>query len=474
MPRVHHPLPTHNLIHQDPHDIIAIVGPWGSGKSTIAAIEIAYQQKYQQCDALVVRDTYPALKDSCCAKWEETFRGLGQMNWGPPPTWHWTNEMAGLKVLFRSAESPEDIQKFGSVETGVAWLEEVTPGLLPGGVMTGGMAPEVLAGVLGRLRKWGIPKGQVKLFLTALPPPSRKHWFHTLFYDKQPLSKGLTDAEAAIFTQQSTLYRIPYTENLPNLPPNYYALQAAFLTDEDQRQRFLFGEVGSAYLKSAIYGEQFHDNHINANIAPHDGPMLLGIDGGLDASAVWIQPQPSGRLFVLNELCSHGIGLEDFALAVFAEGNRLFGERYYTSYADPSIFSRGEGQALSGDYYLRQSGLATRPSVKEIAPRITGVRTWLNRHSKYGPIVQIHPRCENLIEGFRGGYHWKTVANVPLVGTPDKNEFSHVHDALQYVLTPLSRALYADNEPLPPLPRMDSLGRYQPTLNGKRFSRRTH
>ena len=51
------PLAIAEKIHTDDRELIAITGPWGSGKSTIAAMDL-YQhcQKYN-CDALVVRDT---------------------------------------------------------------------------------------------------------------------------------------------------------------------------------------------------------------------------------------------------------------------------------------------------------------------------------------------------------------------------------------------------------------------------------
>jgi hypothetical protein len=55
------------------------------------------------------------------------------------------------------------------------------------------------------------------------------------------------------------------------------------------------------------------------------------------------------------------------------------------------------------------------------------------------PQFQIDPRCEVLRKGFRGRYQYK---RIKITGSgeryhdvPDKNEFSHPHDALQYVAT---------------------------------------
>jgi hypothetical protein len=486
MKRFIKPLPTHNRIHFDKRQVIALVGPWGSGKSTVCAVELAVHCSKYKCDGLVVRDTYPALIDSCCAKWEELFEGLGEMNWGPPPTWYWTNELRDRKVLFRSAQDAEDIQKFGSVEVGAAWLEEVTPGLLPGGQLNIGMAPEVLGGVFGRMRKWhthdntpdcstvpGEACDHRKLLISALPPPSTKHWFHSLFYDKRALNRGLSDEQSNLFVSRSGLYRLTPEENSKNLPPDYYTLQAAFLTSEDQVQRFLRGEVGSGYGKAAIYGDQWNDAlHINDKIVPSTGPMVIGVDGGMDASAVFLQIQPSGRCYILGELPTQGLGLEDFAYAALQYGGLNFGQRSYQVWCDPSIFSRGP-DGRSAATHLQAGGLIARPGPQDPKIRIGAVRTWLSRFGSLGPIVQVHPRCEMIIEGFRGSYHWKIAGGVPLIGKPDKNEFSHPHDALQYPLAGLLRkAETGEGQKLPAI-NPDILGRVnKPAINLSRFTRR--
>jgi hypothetical protein len=56
------------------------------------------------------------------------------------------------------------------------------------------------------------------------------------------------------------------------------------------------------------------------------------------------------------------------------------------------------------------------------------------------PALLIDPGCHRLINGFLGGYCYKEVGNT---GTyqdkPDKNKYSHCHDALQYMLVMLLR-----------------------------------
>lgn len=465
-------MPLAQQVHADTHELIAVVGPWGSGKSTIAAFDLYQHCLRYRCDALVVRDTYPALRDSCVKKFMEIFQGAGELSMGPPPTFRWHGELRGREVLFRSAESPEDIQKFGSVEVGYAWMEEVTPGLMPGGAVNLGMSPEVLSGVLGRIRKWHVPGGKRRLLLSALPPPTTRHWFYSLFYDRRPLLKGMDDEKVQALTEQVALYKLTGTDNLANLPPNYYELQTAFLTSQDQVDRFINGEVGSGYGSAAIYAEQWNDSVHISTVKPAPGPLLVGLDGGLDAAAVWLQQQPSGHLFVLGELATHGLGLEDFGHAVNAYTATHFGAgRALQVWCDPAIFSRSQNDATNGAQHLARAGLFPRPGPQKPDIRWSAVRFWLSRMDKGGALLQVHPRCDLLIEGFRGAYHWKIAGGVPLVGTADKNEFSHPHDALQYPLA----ALYGrseGNKPLPPLPNVDMLGRTPINPFKGRFARR--
>jgi hypothetical protein len=51
------------------------------------------------------------------------------------------------------------------------------------------------------------------------------------------------------------------------------------------------------------------------------------------------------------------------------------------------------------------------------------------------PALLIDRRCPQLIKGFEGGYSYKRmeVSGERYADKPDKNMFSHVHDAAQYL-----------------------------------------
>ena len=71
-------------------------------------------------------------------------------------------------------------------------------------------------------------------------------------------------------------------------------------------------------------------------------------------------------------------------------------------------------------------------------PRREAVAGALGRLIEGAPGLQISPACKVLRKGFAGGYHYrrlKVAGDERYHDEPNKNGFSHVHDALQYALS---------------------------------------
>ncbi len=69
--------------------------------------------------------------------------------------------------------------------------------------------------------------------------------------------------------------------------------------------------------------------------------------------------------------------------------------------------------------------------------RFEGVRGALNRLIDGRPGLVLSPKCAALRKGFAGGYHYKIVraaTGQQFHEVPNKNAYSHPHDALQYLL----------------------------------------
>jgi hypothetical protein len=49
------------------------------------------------------------------------------------------------------------------------------------------------------------------------------------------------------------------------------------------------------------------------------------------------------------------------------------------------------------------------------------------------PALLVSPTCRKILQGFRYGYRYKLNRQGHQDNKPDKNEFSHPHDAVQYL-----------------------------------------
>jgi hypothetical protein len=168
-------------------------------------------------------------------------------------------------------------------------------------------------------------------------------------------------------------------------------------------------------------------------------PVLWGWDFGLMAAAVCGQ-FIDGQLRVLREYVSSNMPLMDFAPRVRAEFQAEFGQpRLVRVAGDPTGDNRVGTDANTPFRILRQLGWPIVPaSTNDPAVRIDGVSALLLRQNVAGqPALVITPQCRVLRQGFRGKYQYRRLemGGAPRYEErPMKNEASHPHDGLQYMV----------------------------------------
>jgi hypothetical protein len=167
---------------------------------------------------------------------------------------------------------------------------------------------------------------------------------------------------------------------------------------------------------------------------------LLGIDWGFsNAACVVAQVSPKGQLLVLDEIYSERSGIKSF----IDEGIKpLLNTKYagmpFQAYGDPSGASHSNVDGQSCIQAANDLGIPTEPaSTNDPIMRQEAVRSFLSRLVDGKPGLLVSPTCEKILAGFNGGYHYKKIAGAhnknKVLDRVDKNEYSHVHDALQYV-----------------------------------------
>ena len=163
--------------------------------------------------------------------------------------------------------------------------------------------------------------------------------------------------------------------------------------------------------------------------------VLVGIDFGLTPAAIFAQ-KVRGRWYVLREIVTTDMGIVRFSGLLREVMAQLGGS--FSVWGDPTGDNRVGTDEDTAFKVLRRGGIAIRPTAtNDPALRIEAVTQPLERLVDKRPGMIVDPGCRNLIAGFEGGYHYKRMAVAGAERydiSPNKNRFSHVHDALQYTL----------------------------------------
>lgn len=145
---------------------------------------------------------------------------------------------------------------------------------------------------------------------------------------------------------------------------------------------------------------------------------------------------------VLDEITVDGMGIKQFAEGLMLP---LLKTKYrdcgWEIYGDPAGVARSPTDEKTVFDELKLLGLYASPTESN-APqaRWEAVRYWLNRMTDGRPAFQLDPSCKMLRKGFLGGYRFKRlkVSGERYADKADKNEYSHIHDSLQYALQGLN------------------------------------
>ena len=451
-----------------------MMGPVGSGKSSTACwrmIMTALQQipfeGVRQSRWVVVRNTYPELKSTTIKTWQEWFpEEVAPMNWGSPITSHLLIKDIGdgtgldLEVLFLAIDRPEDVGKLRSLEATGIWINEASE--IPKEVF------DMCTQRVGRfpaLRRGGPTWTGV---VADTNPPDDEHWWYILaerdtstefgaelIASMDAASKVLRErgflkedqAHFKFFRQPGALYLEgteykpnPDAENVGNIKNGYayYYNQIAGKT-EDWIKVFILGEYGTTLSGKPVFPEWNEKFHLAKEpIAAIRGlPIIVAWDFGLTPAAVLLQMTAKGQVLILREYVSEDMGIRQFASTVVRPAiTNDFGAFRLLSVGDPAGTARAQTDEKTCMQELLDCGFPTEPAdTNEFVARRESVAFWLLRSTGGAPGIIVDPSCKVLRKGFNGGYHFAyTVSSGArrVKDRPEKNRFSHPHDALQY------------------------------------------
>lgn len=447
--KVYIPSETAKKFHESDAFVKIVMGPYGSGKSTLCCQHIVrmaclmpkWHHGRRKSKWLIVRNTSGELHSTTLPTWLLWFSELGDIKKRQKPLLtyeHTFNDGLGiveLDLVFIALDREEDIRKIKSFEATGAYINELS---------------EVPQGALSHI-KGRVNHRYPSLSSCASPywagiiadtnPPDIDHWIYKTFELQKLEDHILYRQPPGLLKSDTGWIRNPDADNAINLAPDYYTKLAGGQTN-DFIKVFCLGEYGTVSFGKLVYPEFNPDLHAVDHIEAIQGdPIHLGWDGGLTPACIVVQLSPRGQFRVLKEYIGEDIGIRTFAESVVLPG--LARDFPYCkigkSVFDPSGIARDDiMEEMSCIGELNSIGIKTEPArSNHLEPRIGAVRYFLNRMPDGKPAFLIAKLdCPVTFRGFVRDYVFKRISvagEERYKEIPDKNHASHPHDGVQYI-----------------------------------------
>ena len=282
--------PTLRQFQQNDAFVRAVVGPYGSGKSSACVMECLRRAGRQRpgpdgvrrTRGLIARNTYRELEDTTRVTFEEWVpEQLGRFvesDFSWVGRWFDGEHLVETEILFRAFDEAKDVKKLKSLELTFGWLNEASE-----------MRSEIFDTAQARVGRYPAKvNGGASWFGLWLDTNAwhTGHWGYKLFTQR----KGLRPQDQEgfkLFEQPSGLS--PEVENADNLPSGYYDRLCAGKDSEwiDQYVRARYPNAA----KGSIWGKAIAVLSARGGLAefrhPNDGVFTIWDLGVSDSTAIW-------------------------------------------------------------------------------------------------------------------------------------------------------------------------------------------
>jgi len=445
----------------------------------------------------IIRASYPALATTVVKSWKQWFKDMIKIVMGAPirgtvalPLPDGTR--VNMELNFIALDREEDVNKLQSLELTASHINEAAE--IPPGVH------QMLKSRVNRFPA-SMDGGAIDPFIICdYNSVDVDHWLYRLaeevqpnrhsFYHQPPALLMCSEADGIVADAENNFYRInPEADNLghweavdrglfelcppaqaaaytqdgtplrrnpsgtltgdlidvwfKHLDPDYYVDQVAG-ADPDWVNIFILNNYGALRQGRPVY-KAYQDKYhaTDRPIKPLEGlPITIGVDVGLTPAAAFCQLTPTGSLIILDEIVTENTSIQEFAEDHLWP---LIKNKYmrfnFELVIDPAARNRSQNDKRSAMDILVQAGLPTRlaKTNNELARR-EAVNFFLRKQSGF-QLSQL--TANTLRKGFISEYKFAKVVQSVRLGEkykekPEKNIYSHVHDALQYACLELS------------------------------------
>lgn len=425
-----------------------IMGPLGSGKTNtelFKAFNLICQQRpnaqgVRRSRVAISRNTYSDLDTTTIPDWRAIVGdGFGEFTHSHPPEHKLRFRLedgtrVNCDVYFIALDRDEHVKKLRGLQLTFGVLNEAKE--QPKGIF------DMMALRVGRFP----PKNQEGCswygVMGDYNAPDEDHW---LFELHAAWMRGeLPDYE--FFIQPPAVIGVPgawrvnpNAENLDNLPEGYYERGLQGRADDWIRVNF-GNEYGFVRDGKVIFPEFVDMLHCQPFEAVKGIPLRLGADFGLTPALAIGQRRANGTYRILDEIVTEDMGAKRFAeLCVRHIAEKWAGFEIETGTGDPAGDTRiADDEEKTVFKVCAANGLHLQPArTNDFTVRTTAVSSLLTQLIDGEPALRIHPRCKVLRKGMAGKYCYRRIqvaGDARYRTEPDKNMWSHVCEALQYLL----------------------------------------
>lgn len=464
------PSKTAMLFHRDESDIKVIMGPYGSGKTSMCCMDVIFRacqmppclDGVRRARTIILRNTFDQLKKGIFDVWCSWCDNLGHVrktSGNQLLAKHLFNDGYGLVELelwFIPLDSIDDIEKLKSFNATNAILNELSE--LPRSVL------EHLPARLGRYPKKDtidpqyitkkydteiiLPNGKTEILecpywhgiIADTNPPPIKHFIYTIFEKERPPNYKLfkqppgllVGDDGNVIKENGQYYPNVECDNYGiGLPKDYYIKQAQGATQEFIKV-YCLGQYGTLCEGLPMYPQYNDDLHAVEDIQyVKDEPILITLDGGFTPAGL-VQQCINGQLRAIKEFTTDRMYFDELIKNVLLPYATTTLENFEITWVcDPTITER---EVLA----VAELGIIlVKALTNNIEPRVQAMTAFLNKMVFGEPAFLLSKvGCPVLREGFNGEYKFKKSQKITDEVEKDKPDKTHpisdVHDCAQY------------------------------------------
>ena len=428
-----------------------IVGPYGSTKTTVGLMKIAYEaSQVAACSDGIRRSRYAVVRNTRQMLFDTTVPDF--LKWFPDGDFGLFMKSEAkfilrfrdveCEVLFRGLDDANDVRRLLSLQLTGGLMDEfreIHPDIY-----------EALAGRVGRYPdkvlvpprpEWGVDdKGNpIGGCVREDGSPAKRLWGMSNPPDMETFwEQILTDPPANMHVSLQPSGLSETADWIHLLDSGYYeGLVELHASDPDWVDVYVHSKFGRSLAGKPVFRGFNREFHVAAEITPVVSdlhPLIIGLDFGLTPACTISQQLPDGRFVTYDELVSDGMGILRFSRELLKP---LLAQRYpghpVLVIGDPAGTQRAQTDERTVYDILEDEGFSAIPARSNaLTARLSAVEELLSGQIDGKARHIIHARCRKLIAALAGGYRYKINTKGEVAPKPDKNFYSHIMDGHQY------------------------------------------